>query len=175
MDWSPRGLSSRDPISLLASVLQAASCAFDWRFWGVPSIAICIASAVFAAHISTAYTFARISEKERRPLHKWRLHQPLPPRQSAHACRISLLCSRCGPGMTSRTTSLRSSRPVICLSCQWFRERFAPRIRWFYLRPRDGSRWSLRPRTPFWMHCATWSRSATVSARRGPEVWSVGT
>ena len=30
MDWSPRGLWARDPISLLASVLQAARPRFGW-------------------------------------------------------------------------------------------------------------------------------------------------
>ena len=33
MEWSPRGLWARDPLSLLASVLQAASSVFGWLLW----------------------------------------------------------------------------------------------------------------------------------------------
>ena len=48
MDWSPRGLWARDPMSLLASVLQAASSVF-WPFC-CQALQILLIGTNFGAH-----------------------------------------------------------------------------------------------------------------------------
>ena len=128
--------------------------------------------AVFAAHFITACISSRIGAKERCPLHKWRPLQPLTLLQNAHACRIALLCSRCGPGMTSRTTSLRACRPRTSPNSRSSPKRSARRNRWCYLQRPGASVSALWPRQTLLARCVPHPPSA--SGRRGPKASGAG-